>query len=480
QQFALALGQIDRRLQHHPAQQITRLTAADRHHALATQAEQFAGLGPLRNLQLYPTIQRGHFQLATQSRVGKTDRHLTVQVLAVTLEDLVLAYRHHHVQVAGGTAIDAGLPFTGQADAIATVHARRHLHRQGLVFLYPPLTMAIATGIGNHLPRAMTTRAGLLHGEETLLHAHLAMAATGGTGRRAGALLRTAAITGLAADQSRHLDGDGGPAYRLLQLQLQGIAQVAAALDRGASAAAATEDVAEHVAEDIREVATAEAACAGAHVRVDTGMAILVVGRPLVGVGEDLVGLVGLLEFLLGLLVIRVAVRVILHCQSAVGLLQLGFTGAALYAQHLIIVTLGHTFCSFGKSYGTNGNAGMTPALPCRTVSGPGSCQARSPKDYLLLSLTSSNSASTKSSASALLSPALAWASPWAACSSYIFCTTGAEASDSALILASISALSSPLTASSRSASAFSIAAFCSSVALSPASDRVLRVACTS
>nr|GFD61373.1 hypothetical protein [Tanacetum cinerariifolium] len=76
--------------------------------------------------------------------------------------------------------------------------------------------------------------------------------------------------------------------------------------------------------EDIGEVGatgTAETTAA-THARVDAGMAVLVIGRPLAGVGKNLVGLVGLLEFLFRGLVVRVAVRVIFHCEAAISLLQ--------------------------------------------------------------------------------------------------------------------------------------------------------------
>src|SRR5690606_8148734 len=57
QQLALALGQVDRRLDHHAAEQIARRTTTHRHYTLAAQAEQLTGLGAFRNLQLDPTIQ---------------------------------------------------------------------------------------------------------------------------------------------------------------------------------------------------------------------------------------------------------------------------------------------------------------------------------------------------------------------------------------------------------------------------------------
>ena len=86
----------------------------------------------------------------------------------------------------------------------------------------------------------------------------------------------------------------------LFQRDLHGVGEIGAAVDLlatraapGASARAAAllaEDVAEDVAEGFREAAKAFLAGAAraeaARVRIDPGMAVLVVGRPLLGVRE--------------------------------------------------------------------------------------------------------------------------------------------------------------------------------------------------
>ena len=85
-------------------------------------------------------------------------------------------------------------------------------------------------------------------------------------------------------------------------------------------------------------------AAAAAEVRVDAGVAVLVVGRALLRVGQHLVGFLGLLELLLGLLVVvaLVAVRVVLHRQLAIGLLDLLVGGVLRDAEHLVVVALCH------------------------------------------------------------------------------------------------------------------------------------------
>src|SRR5690606_19019633 len=152
----------------------------------------------LGNLQLDPTIQGRHFQLAAQRRVGEADRHLAIQMLTVALEDRVLAHVDHHVKIARRATLGPGLTLASQTNAVASVDACRHLHGKRLLLFHTALAMAAATGIGDHLAAAMAARAGLLHREEALLHTYLADAAAGSTGNGTGAFLRARAIAGLA------------------------------------------------------------------------------------------------------------------------------------------------------------------------------------------------------------------------------------------------------------------------------------------
>ena len=107
---------------------------------------------------------------------------------------------------------------------------------------------------------------------------------------------------------------------RLVERDLQVVAQVGAAL-RAAAPAPAAEDVAEaedvaQAAEDVLEAGEdgrVEAAGGGA---AEAGVAEAVVHVPLVGVGEHRVGLGRFLELLLGRLVARVAVRVVLAARA--------------------------------------------------------------------------------------------------------------------------------------------------------------------
>ena len=71
-------------------------------------------------------------------------------------------------------------------------------------------------------------------------------------------------------------------------------------------------------------------------------MTIAVVRGLLLRVGEHLVGLLGLLEFLFGILVVRIAVRVVLHGQLAVGLLDFVVASVAIDAEDFVVIPFGH------------------------------------------------------------------------------------------------------------------------------------------
>jgi len=75
-------------------------------------------------------------------------------------------------------------------------------------------------------------------------------------------------------------------------------------------------------------------------------MAVAVVGGALVGVGKYLVGFLCLLEFLLRAfaLVLRIAVRMVFHCELAIGFLDRVVVRVAIDTQCFVVVALCHIF----------------------------------------------------------------------------------------------------------------------------------------
>src|SRR5512140_859314 len=129
-----------------------------------------------------------------------------MEVVRVPLEDPVFFQMYYDIEVTGGAAVDAGLAFAREADAVALVHARRNLDRERLVLLDPARAAARAARVHDHLAAAVARGAGLLDREEALRqpHAARAVARLAGLRMRAGlgarAVARFARLNGRDAD----------------------------------------------------------------------------------------------------------------------------------------------------------------------------------------------------------------------------------------------------------------------------------------
>src|SRR5690606_7929142 len=74
------------------------------------------------------------------------------------------------------------------------------------------------------------------------------------------------------------------------------------------------------------------------HIGIYAGVTVLVISSTFLCIREDLVSFLGFLEALFCLGIVRVAVRMIFHCQLAVSLLDLIIRSIAVDTQDLIIV----------------------------------------------------------------------------------------------------------------------------------------------
>tara|TARA_E500000178_G_scaffold281054_1_gene281285 strand:- start:48 stop:335 length:288 start_codon:yes stop_codon:yes gene_type:complete len=82
---------------------------------------------------------------------------------------------HLNVEITWRAAVDPGLTFTGETNAIAVIDSGGHFNREGLGFIPIPAAMTDMTGIFDLFASTLTAWAGLLHREESLLHTHLTM-----------------------------------------------------------------------------------------------------------------------------------------------------------------------------------------------------------------------------------------------------------------------------------------------------------------
>ena len=185
---------------------------------------------------------------------------------------------------------------------------------------------------GRTLAAAIWT--GLLDRKETLLHAHLAMTSAGVAGLRRRP--RTSAATRAfgAVLERRYADLYGGAVDGVLEAEFEVVLQISTLAYAGPSTAA--ENIAEYVAEGISETAAAETT-AGSRM-VDAGMTELVIGGTFVRIGEYLESFLGFLELGFGLIVIRIAIRMIFHCQAPERLFDIGLRCAVGHLQNFVVI----------------------------------------------------------------------------------------------------------------------------------------------
>ena len=118
-----------------------------------------------------------------------------------------------HVKIACGAAACTCFAFACEADAIAGVDAGWHFNGEGFGFFFAAVAVAFATRVADDAAFAATAGAGLLYGEEALLHSHLTHTAAGGAGGGRGARFRAGAFAGVARDEGGHFDFYGGAFY---------------------------------------------------------------------------------------------------------------------------------------------------------------------------------------------------------------------------------------------------------------------------
>ena len=212
--------------------------------------------------------------------------------------------------------------------------------------------MAGPAGLVDHAARSFAARAGLLNLENAPRRDHLAAPAAGVAGVEVGALLRAAAGAGLAGIQFGNADLLLAAVRRLVEGDLQIVTQIRAAQRAGGirptarakeiveNAAAAL--LAEDLAKDLKGIVKVVAAPGGPTARVKRAVAVLIVGGALLRIAQGLVGFAEFLELFLGGLVARVFVRVMLHRELAVGLLDFILARATRDAEHLVVISFGH------------------------------------------------------------------------------------------------------------------------------------------
>ena len=201
-------------------------------------------------------------------------------------------------------------------------------------------TAARRTRVGDDRPLPVAVAAGLGDREEPLLEADLSRAAALRTRPRHRPGLGAAASARLAGGEARHGDGLLAAEGRLLEADVEVVAEVLPATHPGAAARPARpEEVPEQVTDDVLE-ACSEVEARGPGALLEGGVPEAVVHRPPLRIREHLVRLGELLEALFRLAVPGILVGVVLMRQLAESFLDLLVSCVAGDAEHLVVVAL--------------------------------------------------------------------------------------------------------------------------------------------
>ncbi len=131
QQLALTLGQFLRRLDQYLDIHVAGLFGAQHRHTLALQSEAAAGLGAFRHLHAgLVTVDGRHLEIAAERSRHHRDRHPTMQVGALALEERMRGNRQEDVEVARWPTAHPRLAFAGEPDASAVLDAGGNVDRK--------------------------------------------------------------------------------------------------------------------------------------------------------------------------------------------------------------------------------------------------------------------------------------------------------------------------------------------------------------
>lgn len=233
--------------------------------------------------------------------------------------------------------------YTGKANTCSILHAGGNFGVDGFLLYYTAFTPAICAGVADHAARTVASGARARNAEESLLVSHLPTAAAGATTGGGFTLCASRAAAGFAdlmfsignllfsAERSFfELDGNVFPQIGAALRASAAVRTIAA--KQIAESEKFTKDVAE-ILED--RCVESPPSCGRAYASV----AEPVVHFALLGVREHGIGLAALLEFFFRVRIVRIAVRMELQRELAIGALYLLISGPTLHTQNFVVIS---------------------------------------------------------------------------------------------------------------------------------------------
>ena len=354
--FLLLAGQIGRYFQINSDILVSAASAVDIRDTLISQAEYSRRLRSFRNIVFYLAIDSWDNHLITQHGLREGDWNFAPNIEAISLKQRVRTNSGCDIDISCRSAIDAMVTLSTQDEGLSIIDTCRNINLEFDGFTDSTHSLTFIAGILDDLTGtgAFATSLHALHNTKwgSLLNAHLTSTMTLRTSFRRTAFCGTGAGALFTLNQTAEADFLLAALCSLHKGKCNididivssnwciGVSGSAGTAEASKAAATAAKEAVENIS-DISKVESActEATAACAIVRVNTGMAKLVVARTLFRVGQDRIRFIDLFEFCLCLFISWIQVRVILLCQLSVSLFQLIVGTTLLDTQHLIIIS---------------------------------------------------------------------------------------------------------------------------------------------
>jgi hypothetical protein len=253
-----------------------------------------------------------------------------MQVVSLARKKWVLLHMQHNVKIAGRAAMKSTFTETSKADTGSIFHARWDLGIDGFLPQNSSFTFASGTRISNHAARSLAGRTRPRNTEKSLLITHLPVAVASSASYRRFALGAAGTAAFFTSVMTPHVDCGVSAENCLFKFQRDVFAQIGAALGPSAGSSAAAKKIVdpEKIAEDFAEILNG-GFVTSASSATQPGVSIAIVGGTFIAVGQHGISLATLFELFFGVRVIRIAIRMKLQRELAVGALDLLLAGFA-------------------------------------------------------------------------------------------------------------------------------------------------------
>jgi len=265
-----------------------------------------------------------------------------VEIISVSLEDIVRRHPDDDEEISSVTALGSVFSFSRQSQTHAVVDSSRHVDLQGRFLLDPPLPTTGLARVAIDATYAGTRGAGLGHRQKAPTEHDLAVAATGAARLRGRTGFGPTTLAGIAFCEPWHPNRSFNSRGGFLERDAQGVLQiVTSSTPLPATPLPSAENVSktEEITQNIGEITKGTGVEAREGLALDPLMAEAIESSALLRIGQNGVRLRGFLESLLSLGISRVPVRMVLYREAPIGHFDLINRGVASDTEDVVVIT---------------------------------------------------------------------------------------------------------------------------------------------